>query len=845
MNFNRNGGRAIVLSCCLVLMMSVPPTYAADDGQFYRLFEGITAYVDNPEGKDFTIGLDVRDLNLVANGPREVLFKVYDPDGKPVVREIIPDDGCVSPNFPERIAGWDQELQYYANLYEKGTAPSYRWSAWSDPNRLKTIVARNFDRLIKGGKKGLYRIVLAGTSDHYVTLRLSPNLHYGVAGHPTFMHAHGDMLAKSFIYVPPGTNGIFFAVTEPDMPRTRHFKLTAPDGAVLFDGVATGGYTSPGEKDWKDRTVGFSKPGVYDGKLLTLEVSPGNNDYLIKITLQHKKEPWADYVGMGSLAVFAPDPETANALRGGTTVIDGEVFWHPFQIRFVQWLNANKLDATPEQKALRKELEAECNGMRMLETSDGRGSATWVNWAYGMGYYGCKIFRPGWLLMQRTDLPPDVREIIREGLIMAGDRLGFATGIEKVNGNAFTQINVALWYSQRATGDAMQKQRFETFWQRWTSEGWGAGCGLSRSGDSQEHFAHDAHYGSYVLDNWKATTGTWVKEGILGDAKDDPRFQQVIDRYQELYSYLFCREKSGMAVAANPWSSRTHAAPHHDAANWENAAHPWKGDPGPDLTVDVNGGHEWFAARRHGYYMLTFHGRLAPAWMSECFQGQLGFGGGAICQLTIPGRGPVLASTLKGSYGEGMHVSNWPNFHIHSLVGQTWDGRPLIAGISEHDNARLEGSVVSSSGEIREAHLKVARSYTYEPDAIECSVKLAESDYAQLLSIWSHERVWSDVKSAYEMIPFLPAAPGGKKLTSVILFDKTGKEIGPMTAEAVEAQRIRIDRGGFGVEIQLEKPLKVRRGATDTVMIEIIEAGAKAVPASRVELKYRLVPFGA
>ena len=43
----------------------------------------------------------------------------------------------------------------------------------------------------------------------------------------------------------------------------------------------------------------------------------------------------------------------------------------------------------------------------------------------------------------------------------------------------------------------------------------------------------------------------------------------------------------------------------------------WKGEPGPDLTVDINNGHEWFAARRSGYYVLTFHGRLAPEWMSE------------------------------------------------------------------------------------------------------------------------------------------------------------------------------------------------------------------------------------
>ena len=63
----------------------------------------------------------------------------------------------------------------------------------------------------------------------------------------------------------------------------------------------------------------------------------------------------------------------------------------------------------------------------------------------------------------------------REGLLRGGDRLSCAVCMERVNGNAFAQIPVALWYSHQATGDALQKQRFETFWERWTSEGWGLG----------------------------------------------------------------------------------------------------------------------------------------------------------------------------------------------------------------------------------------------------------------------------------------------------------------------------------------------------------------------------------
>jgi hypothetical protein len=72
--------------------------------------------------------------------------------------------------------------------------------------------------------------------------------------------------------------------------------------------------------------------------------------------------------------VFAPDAATANAIQGGTIVVDNEVFWHPFQVRFHAWLKKNQGDAV-----LRKELEAIFNGFRLLETSDGRGTAA-VHW---------------------------------------------------------------------------------------------------------------------------------------------------------------------------------------------------------------------------------------------------------------------------------------------------------------------------------------------------------------------------------------------------------------------------------------------------------------------------------
>ena len=79
----------------LLALLSVPmaradaPRLAPVAGSTFRLCDGVTILVNNPKGAAFTLGIDVRDLNLFENGPREVLLKVYDPDGKTLVREVV------------------------------------------------------------------------------------------------------------------------------------------------------------------------------------------------------------------------------------------------------------------------------------------------------------------------------------------------------------------------------------------------------------------------------------------------------------------------------------------------------------------------------------------------------------------------------------------------------------------------------------------------------------------------------------------------------------------------------------------------------------------------------------
>ena len=120
----------------------------------HRLQDGITAFVNNADGKDFTVKLTVRDINIFETGPREVLVKVYDPDGKPVVRKVIPDDGVVSKAFLPPIGAWDHEAWYYAYCYMKGTQPMIRWSAFSEPDRLASVAKRDFTFADQGRQEG-------------------------------------------------------------------------------------------------------------------------------------------------------------------------------------------------------------------------------------------------------------------------------------------------------------------------------------------------------------------------------------------------------------------------------------------------------------------------------------------------------------------------------------------------------------------------------------------------------------------------------------------------------------------------------------------------------------------
>lgn len=860
----------------LALALLVTQTAHAEEATV-RLFDALTVFVNNPEGKDFTVKLDVRDINHNACGPSEMLVKIYPPDGKPVVREVIPDDGVSVRTYQPVVAGWDHEAWYYATCYSRGLDPAVRWSSFSDEKRLAAMPKRTFTYPVKGGQKGIYRVALAGSRDLFVTLTTDPGLKFALAGGPDWIHGHGDFFKRSYIYIPKGTLGLRLGLLENDQPATRKASVSTLDGKpvrllrVSKDPAAKPvSFPLAADASQGLSVVGgnFENPGEFDDQVLAVDVASGPNDYLFEVTLLRQREP-RNWRGQPiPLAALAPDVETAKAVKSGAIYHENQVFFQMYQVRMFEWLKQLKPEdmVIPEKLAMSAEpyfspgshqspkansadkllhdypahknrnvlnaaLKEMLEGMMLIGPTDsvmhGR------NLAYEMGTYSYFYHRASWRILQQSDAPQEVKDIVREFIIQVGDRLAFCRGLELVNGNSLASLLQGLRYCVEATKDPLQTQLFDTYWTRFTTGGFHERIGVGASGGVQESFGYDYHYGGYITRGWQA---------VLTDLKE-PRFRKVYNGIMNLYSYIYYPEGH-----AAPFSSRTGQALGGGVYQPDNPDFRWKGQPGPDLTESVNNANEFFAARRSNYYILTYHGRTTPTWMGEGFHGQIGFSGGVICQIEVPGKGPVISSRVLHSYGEGGHLSQWEGFHLHSMVGHTADGKPLVTANSEHKNAKLEGNTVTSDGEVRESSTHCYRTFTFEPNSILCTVELRNSVADRVFSIYGGANTLrTNVTDCYELIPFEPAAPLVDKKTkertpqdTAFGLDADGKTIGPIKPEGMKVAAILLNRGGYGARIDLDLPRVVKLGKNNTLLVEL---ATKSVDARYIGLAYRIMPF--
>ena len=132
-------------------------------------------------------------------------------------------------------------------------------------------------------------MLLVGSPDHYVTLKLDPKLPHGIAGGPDSACGHHDLHKKRFFYVPKGTVQISLRLLEFDQPAGRVATIKNAKGNVVLavDASRNGDAVYPRPTFARKRR---RSPLNYDDQVLSLEVNSSPGDYLIDVSLAAPRE---------------------------------------------------------------------------------------------------------------------------------------------------------------------------------------------------------------------------------------------------------------------------------------------------------------------------------------------------------------------------------------------------------------------------------------------------------------------------------------------------------------------------------------------------------------------------
>ncbi|HRP63280.1 MAG TPA: hypothetical protein PK400_08320, partial [Phycisphaerales bacterium] len=161
--------RLILWSAAIVAaMLFAPAAFASsrENNQQFRgpflLDDGITFFVVNPTGKAFSAEFRWRD-RWREHQPRPFLIRAFDPDDRLVVRHEFEGERVPTRNVP-----WE-----------------------------------NVTLEIPGGLPGVYQIIAYGFAPAELDIALTPQLSFGVMGHPEWLASRAGQIQEAYFHVPP------------------------------------------------------------------------------------------------------------------------------------------------------------------------------------------------------------------------------------------------------------------------------------------------------------------------------------------------------------------------------------------------------------------------------------------------------------------------------------------------------------------------------------------------------------------------------------------------------------------------------------------------------------------
>ena len=274
----------------------------------------------NEQGNEFDLTFTVRDMNTYVHAPAPVYFFVIGPDSRILARKFLEDDGITGGNFKQQDGIYDPFADFRYRQWHRSNSPE-----GLPPNKTRSPFLKNPEKLpartvtlkVPVSGKGIYRVVVVGRWDHWISVSSSVPMPTGVNPGAGPLYVHGTNLNKSFFYVPKESKDIGLMTTEEVEPYNAQMTLKNLQGktieSVKASGFATYMVLRPEDKD----------------KVYQLDLKTSSTGVCLN--------------GKGFPFVFCPDAATAAKLRGGMNVdTKGRVTYHKCIQALDQWLDSLK-----------------------------------------------------------------------------------------------------------------------------------------------------------------------------------------------------------------------------------------------------------------------------------------------------------------------------------------------------------------------------------------------------------------------------------------------------------------------------------------------------------------------
>ncbi|MBT3374669.1 MAG: hypothetical protein HN742_16215 [Lentisphaerae bacterium] len=320
-----------LISFALPLVCAIPALAALPDGKvsssylgeyvLWRPRESVVFHLQDPEGTGFALRLTLRDMNIYQQGDRPVMFWVTGPAGNTLVNRVI-DDTPERPDndqYRDGLSDMYQDCRYRewhrhnsANGYPPGKVRS---RYLEHPEELE---ARDVNVRVPPAGKGLYRVMIQASWDHWVSLTPDRAIPAGVHPGPGPLYVHGNRLQDCFLYAPATTDEIGISLSEEILPFNWRVTVQDSDGKTLAETVP---------RSFLNFTVLRDAP----------------RDSVLRLRIEGHTTGACLHIA-GVPFVLCPDAETARLIHGGLNVdARGRPTFHHHQRVLLEWADSLKL----------------------------------------------------------------------------------------------------------------------------------------------------------------------------------------------------------------------------------------------------------------------------------------------------------------------------------------------------------------------------------------------------------------------------------------------------------------------------------------------------------------------